>query len=468
MTFSPDGKNLTVNSWVSGINFWDLAMGTNVTFADANSRFWELTRFFPAGDRLLSANRMGIVNLWDVQTRTLLWSERVHRSRIYGLAVSHDGERFATGGFDQIIHIWDAATREKLVTLQGHLNEIWSLEFSPDDRYLLTSSKDGTVKLWDAQAKPRPSHWTLDQGEWAIGFARDGHGLISITRDGTTVRHWAGAQVVKSLPNATPFQKEKTLLSPGSQSLYALRSGGEVRVHDANTLKVKRSFQIDNPACQMLYQVSPDERWISGTCPPSPGLHLWDNASGKSVAHLQEHLQGSGAFDSATFSPDSRSLAFATETWEVKLWDIEKQQILRTLGPHPWRVNSISFSPNGRYLASSSWEGDVRIFEVATGQEIVAPLYGHGSGVHGHSFSPDGATLVTGGDDNTVRFWNVTTGREMLVFNSAASEVARLSHLSPTGELAVWFDHAQNRVRVQSIPTMAEIEKARRAETIVP
>ena len=110
----------------------------------------------------------------------------------------------------------------------------------------------------------------------------------------------------------------------------------------------------------------------------------------------------------------------------------------------------------------------MRLFEVATGKEIVAPLYGHGSGVHKHSFSPDGATLVTGGDDDTIRFWNVATGREMLVFNNASSEVARLPHLSRTGELAVWWDAVQGRARVEFIPTMAEIEKARRAENIAP
>jgi WD40 repeat protein/serine/threonine protein kinase len=468
ITFSPDSRNLVTNSAGAGINSWDLATGTRLKFADLNNPTWELERFFPAGDRLLSANRTGTLNLWDVRSQQILWSERVHRSRIYGLAASHDGRRFATGGFDQLIHVWDAVTQQKVMTLQGHLNEIWSLELSPDDRYLLTSSKDGTVKLWDAQTKPQSNHWTLDLGEWAVGFTPDGRGLISISSDGKSVRHWSGAQMVKFLPSPDPFQRERTFLSPESQNLYALRPGGEVRIHDANTLKVKRAFQIDNPSCERLYQVSPDERWIAGPCPPSSGLVVWDTASGKSVAHLQDHMEGSGAYDSAVFSPDSRLLAFATETWEVKLWDIEKQQILRTLGPHPWRVNSISFSPNGKYLASSSWEGDVRLFEVATGKEIVAPLYGHGSGVHKHSFSPDGATLVTGGDDDTIRFWNVATGREMLVFNNASSEVSRLPHLSPTGELAVWWDAVQGRARVEFIPTMAEIEKVRRAENIAP
>jgi WD40 repeat protein len=210
--------------------------------------------------------------------------------------------------------------------------------------------------------------------------------------------------------------------------------------------------------------VSPDERWMAGLGASAQGLYVWDTASGKSVALLPESFS-SGFYDIAIFSPDSRLLAFATAKWEVKLWDTATRQVLRTLGPHPWRVNAISFSRDGRLLASSSWEGDVRIFEVATGKEIVAPLYGHGSGVHGQSFSPDGATLVTAGDDYTVRFWNVATAREMLVFSNASSAVLRVPHLSPTAELAVWHDNLQDRVRVELIPTMADIEKARAAES---
>jgi WD40 repeat protein len=338
------------------------------------------------------------------------------------------------------------------------------VEFSPDDRYLLTSSKDGTVKLWDAQTKPQPNSWMLDQGEWPIGFTPDGRGLISIGADKTNVRHWQGAQVVKTLPCSKPFEQRLTAFSPRTQSLYAVRANGEVEVYDVNTLRVQRTFTLQD-RCGTLYNLSPDERWLAGQRAGSGDLCVWDVASGKTVARFPEHLGGGGSYHLANFSPDSRLLAFATAKWEVKLWDTGTQQFMGSAGPHPWRVISITFSPDGRHLASSSWEGDVRLFETTTGHEIEA-LYGHGSGVHGHTFSSDGGTLVTAGDDNSVRFWHVATGREMLVFNNSSGEYARLPHLSPTGELAVWWDRTQNRARVESIPAMSEIEKARRAETV--
>jgi WD40 repeat protein len=220
---------------------------------------------------------------------------------------------------------------------------------------------------------------------------------------------------------------------------------------------------------QHAFHVSPDERWLGGRGATPQDLYVWDVASGRSIAHIVGLQGGSNSRDLAVFSPESRLFAFATDKWEVKLWDIAKRQFLRTLGPHPWRVYAICFSPDSRFVASSSWEGDIRIFEVATGKEVIAPLYGHGSGVHALSFSQNGATLVSGGDDSSVRFWNVATGREVLVFENAYNQLARLPFLSPTGELLVYRDFTQNlRVRVTAIPTLAEIEKAHGAESAVP
>ena len=189
ISFSPDGKSLAVNRSSGGIDLWDLAtrmkaveLSEPSAGSGGKNEAWYLTRFSPLGDRLVSASGLGYVALWDVHSRKTVWVRQAHRSRVFGLAFSHDGKRFASGGFDQLIHIWDSATQEKVMTLQGHLNEVWSLEFSPDDRHLLTSSKDGTVKLWDAQAKPSSTHWMLDKGEWPIGFTPDGRGLISDLR----------------------------------------------------------------------------------------------------------------------------------------------------------------------------------------------------------------------------------------------------------------------------------------------
>jgi WD40 repeat protein len=67
-------------------------------------------------------------------------------------------------------------------------------------------------------------------------------------------------------------------------------------------------------------------------------------------------------------------------------------------------VSSVAFSPDGRLLASGSWDERVKIWEVASGR-LLHTLSGHSSFVSSVAFSPDGRLLASGSRDNTVKIW---------------------------------------------------------------
>ena len=74
-----------------------------------------------------------------------------------------------------------------------------------------------------------------------------------------------------------------------------------------------------------------------------------------------------------------------------------------------WPVKRRTSSPDGKYLITSSWDGNVRLWDVTTGTEI-RRFIGHVGYIYGAAFSPDGQYILTSGADVTARLWNVKTG----------------------------------------------------------
>jgi WD40 repeat protein len=77
-----------------------------------------------------------------------------------------------------------------------------------------------------------------------------------------------------------------------------------------------------------------------------------------------------------------------------------------TLRGHQDWVYSVSFSPDGKFLASGSWDETVKVWEVGSWREV-ATLRGHQDWVYSVSFSPDGKFLASGSRDKTVKVWEV-------------------------------------------------------------
>jgi WD40 repeat protein/class 3 adenylate cyclase len=122
------------------------------------------------------------------------------------------------------------------------------------------------------------------------------------------------------------------------------------------------------------------------------------------------------------FSPDGRRIATASYDGTAKVWDNETGRELLTLKGHGGPVYSVAFAPDGSRIATVSWDGTGKVWDSETGRELLT-LSGQMHLVWAVAFSPDGRRIATASWDGTAKVWDSETGRELLTLKSDASLV---------------------------------------------
>ncbi len=149
------------------------------------------------------------------------------------------------------------------------------------------------------------------------------------------------------------------------------------------------------------------------------------------------------------FSPDGKRVASACLDKTVKVWDTASGQEVLTLKRHSSYVDEVAFSPDDKRIASASSDKTVKVWDAATGKELLT-FKGHSGTDHGfvHSvaFSPDGKRIASASYD-TVKVWDAESGKELLTLRSttptaaawrSAPTATRIASASSDETVKVW------------------------------
>jgi WD40 repeat protein len=154
-------------------------------------------------------------------------------------------------------------------------------------------------------------------------------------------------------------------------------------------------------------------------------LHTLFNTS-----HLT-FLGHTGWVSSVTFSPDGKRIASGSQDRTVKVWDAQTGHELLTIKGHTDWAPGVAFSPDGTRLASASFDRTVKVWDAQSGRQLL-DLKGHTNRVTSVAFSPDGRRLASGSDDHTLKLWDAQTGRQTLDLKGHTSDVTSVA-FSPDG-----------------------------------
>jgi WD40 repeat protein len=161
------------------------------------------------------------------------------------------------------------------------------------------------------------------------------------------------------------------------------------------------------------------------TAAGEPGMfgeaQLWKTADGSLLRTFIGHKD---SLYSAVLSPDGKLLATGSYDQQVKLWDTATGKELRTLSGHNGAIFDLAFHPNGKILASASADRTVKLWDVAQGTRLDTfgqPL----KDVYTVAFSPDGTRVAAGSVDSRIRIWKIS---ESAKENTNPLLVTRFAH----------------------------------------
>ncbi|KAH6675724.1 prolyl oligopeptidase-like protein [Halenospora varia] len=144
--------------------------------------------------------------------------------------------------------------------------------------------------------------------------------------------------------------------------------------------------------------------------PPSPPSYKPLKLNYRQKFILRGHRKGVAQ---VRFSPDGRWIASCSADGTIKIWDASNGKHMRTLEGHLAGVSTIAWSPDSNTIASGSDDKAIRLWHRATGKPYPAPLLGHHNYVYSLAFHPKGNMLVSGSYDEAVFLWDLRARSQM-------------------------------------------------------
>jgi ribosome assembly protein 4 len=261
-------------------------------------------------------------------------------------------------------------------------------------RRFCSGSKDATIRVWEANT--RRLLLTMSSHTAALTAVKwGGEGLIYSAARDCSINVWSAADgcLVRSLKGHGHWVNTMSLSTD-----YALRTGA-----CDHTGAAPAGADAAQAAAQARYDAAKGarpERLATGS--DDFTLCLWEPAAGKApLARMTGHAQ---LVNQVSFSPDGRWLLSASFDKSLKLWDGLTGAFVASLRGHVGPVYQVAWSSDSRLAVSGSKDSTLKLWDLRT-RKLLVDLPGHADEVFTVDWSPDGRGVASGGKDRVLKLW---------------------------------------------------------------
>jgi len=366
ISFNEAGQQLVSCSKDSSIKVWSLESKFCLyTFQMPTVTIGVLNACFISNNIIVSSSEDKTIRIWDHALSFLSGPDfilRSHTSWVGCLSYDKDGSKLVSSSGDGTIKIWNPETGTLLRTMYGPIKAIDCVSFNHKGNIIASGSRDKSINIWGVNGEKLGVIYDAHEDDiLSISFSKDDKFLVSTSYD-NIVKVW--------------YIKTRTLIC--SKKFNGLTSAQCSPVDDYILVSHGNDICLLDMQCKLLRSFSNHNEDVCGVVFNAKGnmfasfsedctIRIWDLDSIKPKMILQDD----NYICSASFSPDDMRLV-TTSGYEwnndgeyLRIWDLKTGGLIETLegGIHTTKQMFAVYSPDGRTIASASYDGTISIWK---------------------------------------------------------------------------------------------------------